>query len=149
MGKGEPMGDVVVKSSKLKAVKVRKEEIPSLIDELPVLMVAASLAQGTSVFENIGELRVKETDRISSMTENLRSMGACIEVKRGAGQEDMIITGVKAFQAAKVKSFSDHRTAMSVIIAGLVATGQTRVDDISCINKSFPGFLRALKSLIR
>ncbi|MFA5145525.1 MAG: 3-phosphoshikimate 1-carboxyvinyltransferase [Candidatus Omnitrophota bacterium] len=146
----EPAGDVLVKSSLLKGTVVKKEEIPSLIDELPVLMVAASLAKGRTVFEGVGELRVKETDRIKSMYENLKKMGADIRVLSGNAKEadKVIIQGVKQLKAARVKSFGDHRTAMSMVVAGFTATGNTRIDDISCINKSFPGFLSLLDGLM-
>ena len=145
----EPMGDIIVKSSRLKGVKVSKEEIPSLIDELPVLMVAACFARGKTVLEGVQELRVKETDRIGSMSENLLKMGAKIRVCRGKDGEDLIIEGVPRLYGASVRGFRDHRTAMSMIVAGLKAEGPTKIDDISCIAKSFPGFLVILKSLIR
>jgi 3-phosphoshikimate 1-carboxyvinyltransferase len=169
-GKGksaEPIGDILVKSSRLKGTMVKKEEIPSLIDELPVLMVAACFARGRSVFEGVGELRVKETDRIRSMVDNLQEMGADIKVKsqkspalrdpafdrkleRGKVKtvESIIIKGVLNLKGSRVKSFGDHRIAMSMIVAALMAKGKTVIDDISCINKSFPGFLSVLNQLI-
>jgi len=143
----EPVGAISVKSSKLKGVRVSKKEIPSLIDELPVLMVAASLARGKSIFEGVGELRVKETDRIRSMTENLKKMGADIRVNRGKAGENIVVIGVKGLKGAGVKSFGDHRTAMSMIVAGFAAKGTTRIDDISCISKSFPDFIKVINSL--
>jgi 3-phosphoshikimate 1-carboxyvinyltransferase len=146
---GEPMGNVTVKSSNLAAVKIGKEEIPSLIDELPVLMVAACFAKGRSIFEGVAELRVKETDRITSMCENLKRMGAVIKAVKPAGKsENIIIEGGRALKGSPVGSFGDHRTAMSMIVAGLAAEGQTRVDGVECINKSFPGFVNTLKSLL-
>ncbi len=144
----EPMGNIVVKSSCLKSTVVKKKEVPFLIDELPILMVAASLASGKTVFKGVGELRVKETDRIKSIVENLTKMGAKIDVLGKLGSEKIVIRGVKELKASTVKSFGDHRTAMSMVIAGLKAIGSTKIDDINCINKSFPGFLRNLKSLI-
>jgi len=140
----EPLGDILIKSSRLRGVRVTKNEVPSLIDELPILMVAASLAKGRSVFEGIGELRVKETDRIRSMIDNLRKMGADIRLK---GRESIVINGVKPLRGASVKSFGDHRTAMSMVVAGLASAGSTRIDDVSCISKSFPEFLKAINSL--
>lgn len=145
----EPAGDILVASSSLKGTIVRKKEIPSLIDELPVLMVAASYSRGETVFEDVGELRVKETDRIRSMSENLREMGADVKVLRVSGSEKIIIQGDRRLKGARVRSFGDHRTAMSMIVAGLAATGETKIDDISCINKSFPDFIYHLRSLIR
>jgi len=144
----EPMGDITVKSSKLRGTVVSRKEIPLLIDELPVLMVAAAYARGRSLFQGVGELRVKETDRIRAMSENLKKMGAVISVRKAGGLEDIVITGVKQLKAAGVKGFRDHRTALSMIIAGLMARGITRIDDISCLNKSFPDFLRFLRKLI-
>ena len=143
---GEPSGSLLVKSSSLRAVRIRAEEIPYLIDELPVLMVAAACARGRSVFEGIQELRVKETDRIRSMSENLKKMGVGVRLVRTRGSEKMIITGAKALRGARVRSFGDHRTAMSMVIAGMVASNTTVIDDIGCIRKSFPGFLQKLKS---
>jgi 3-phosphoshikimate 1-carboxyvinyltransferase len=180
----EPIGDIIIKSSKLKSTIIKKKEIPSLIDELPILMVAACFAKGESVFEGVGELRIKETDRIRSMSENLKKMGADIRVlsatSRGArlpdGQgsakfatkngesakhfggnfggktarlEKIIIQGGRTIIGATVKSFGDHRTAMSMVVAGLAAEGKTRIDNISCINKSFPNFLSLLKTIIQ
>jgi 3-phosphoshikimate 1-carboxyvinyltransferase len=144
---GEPIGDITVKFARLKGVKIKKEEIPSLIDELPVLMVAASLAKGGSIFEGVGELRVKETDRIRSMVENLKKMGADIKVEKINGQESIIIEGIKMLRGTRVKSFGDHRTAMSMIVSGLAAAGTTRINDVSCISKSFPDFIKVINSL--
>ena len=143
----EPAGWLKAQSSALKGVRVRAKEIPWLIDELPVLMVAAACARGSSVFEGVGELRVKETDRIRSMSENLRKMGVDIRASRSKGREDIVIKGTKLLHGARVRSFGDHRTAMSMIIAGMNASGMTAIDDIDCIKKSFPGFLQKLKGL--
>jgi 3-phosphoshikimate 1-carboxyvinyltransferase len=145
----EPAGDILIRSSKLKGTTVGKEEIPSLIDELPILMVAASLAKGKTVLEGVGELRVKETDRIESMAENLMEMGAYIQIERAQGTENIIIEGVKNLKGNRVRSFGDHRTAMSMIVAGLKAEGKTLIDDITCISKSFPQFLALLEPLIK
>ena len=144
---GEPSGDLLVKNSSLRGTIIKKEEIPSLIDEIPILMVAACIAKGKTIFKDVGELRVKETDRIRSMSENLRKMGAKISVFRFRGREKIIIRGVKQLRGTQVRSFGDHRTAMSMIVAGLTAIGETKIDDISCINKSFPNFLSILKTL--
>jgi len=146
--RGEPMGDIVVKSSSLRGIIIKKEEIPSLIDEIPILMVAACIAGGRTVFEGVGELRVKETDRIRSMSENLKKMGAKIAVFKTDNLEKIIIQGIKQLKGARVRSFGDHRTAMSMIAAGLTAEDETTIDDISCIDKSFPNFLNILKTLL-
>lgn len=144
----EPAGDLIVKSSRLKSAVVEEEEIPSLIDELPILMVAACKAYGKTVFKGVSELRVKEADRINSMVENLKNMGADISASKTGKLEKIVIYGPTRFKGAELKSFRDHRTAMSMIIAGLAADNKSRMDDIFCINKSFPGFLNLLNTLI-
>ena len=147
-GIGEPYGDITVRSGGLKAVTIKKNEVPFLIDELPVIMVAACFAQGTTVLRGVEELRVKETDRVRSMTEDLSKMGARIEIQRFKKREDIIIQGAGDLRGAAVRSYGDHRTAMSMIVAGLAAAGKTSIDNISCISKSFPDFLQVLKSVI-
>ncbi|MFA5155890.1 MAG: 3-phosphoshikimate 1-carboxyvinyltransferase [Candidatus Omnitrophota bacterium] len=142
---GEPAGNITVRHSNLKGTRIKKKEIPSLIDELPVLMVAACFAKGKSTFEGVKELRVKETDRINSMAENLTRMGADIRIEKAAGSENIIIYGTKGLSGAAVKSFGDHRTAMSMAIAGLAAKGGTLIDDINCVKKSFPQFFSVLE----
>lgn len=145
----EPMGNILVRGSNLKGTIIKRKEIPSLIDELPVLMVAASLAEGRTVFEGVEELRVKETDRVNSMIRNLKKMGADIEVFKKGKSENIIIEGVKELKGARVSSFADHRTAMSMVVAGLAAKGKTTIDDVSCISKSYPEFISHLKTLIQ
>ena len=142
------MGDIIIKGSRLKNATVKKKEIPSLIDELPILMVAACNAEGKTLFEGVEELRAKETDRINSMVRNLSKMGADIRIRQVKAKTNIIIIGTKHLGGTGVSSFSDHRTAMSMAIAGLKASGKTIIDDINCINKSFPDFLRVLKSLL-
>jgi len=144
----EPMGNITVKSRVLKGAVVKKEEIPSLIDELPVLMVAAAFARGKTVFTGVEELRVKETDRINSMLVGLKAMGAVSRLVKKGRREDIVIIGKGCLTGARLKSFSDHRTAMSAAVAGLAASGLTEIDDMNCVNKSFPGFTAALRSLV-
>ena len=110
-------------------------------------MVASSLAKGRTVIEGAQELRVKETDRINSMIENLVKMGAKITSSRKDVQENIAIEGVGCLQGANLKSYGDHRTAMSMIVAGIAAKGNSKIDDISCISKSFPGFIKSLNAL--
>lgn len=145
----EPLGDIAVKYSSLKGTIVKARDIPFLIDELPILMVAACFANGKTIFEGIKELRVKETDRIKSMSENLAKMQANIRVVKNSGLEKVVIQGVGKLKGAKVKSFGDHRTAMSMIVAGLNSRGNTEIDDLDCINKSFPNFLKLLKKIVK
>jgi 3-phosphoshikimate 1-carboxyvinyltransferase len=145
----EPVGNISVSGSKLKGAVISPSEIPSLIDELPILMVAACFAQGRTIIKGADELRVKETDRINSMVENLKRMGADILVSKVGSQEKITIKGGVGLRGANLKSFGDHRTAMSMIVAALAAGGKSRIDDVSCINKSFPGFLAALDTLLK
>lgn len=145
----EPMGDIIVESSVLKGARVSAKEVPSLIDELPILMVAACFAKSRTIFNGVQELRFKETDRIRAMSDNLRKMGAKIKVLKRSGSEIIVVDGITKLRGRKVRSFGDHRTAMSMIIAGLRAEGSTLIDDVSCIDKSFPEFLTILKSLIK
>jgi len=144
----EPAGDIFVRGSVLKGVTIKEKEVPFLIDEIPVLMVAACLARGRTVIKGAQELRVKETDRIRAMSYNLARMaGKPRSIRRGQ-KEDIIINGVLDLRGAQVKSFGDHRIAMSMFVAGSAAQGATGIDDVSCIDKSFPGFIKAFKSLI-
>jgi 3-phosphoshikimate 1-carboxyvinyltransferase len=108
-------------------------------------MVAACFAKGRSIIKGAGELKVKETDRINSMVSNLKKMGADIKTQKSG--ENIIIDGTGRLRGASLKSFGDHRTAMSLVVAALAAEGESRIDDISCINKSFPCFLNILNCL--
>ena len=141
--KTEPYGNIVVKSSKLKDVTISPREVVRAIDEIPVIMLAACFARGTTYIKGIGELRVKETDRVKSMVTNLRKLGADIEVKG----EGCRVNGGKALHGATVSSFGDHRTAMSMLIADLAIKGKVKVTGLSCINKSFPSFFKILKKI--
>ncbi|MDD5128199.1 MAG: 3-phosphoshikimate 1-carboxyvinyltransferase [Candidatus Omnitrophica bacterium] len=143
----EPMGNLTVSGGKLKGALISRTEVPSLIDELPVLMVAACFAEGKTIIKGAGELRFKETDRINSMITNLRSMGADIRSIGSGSSESIVINGKGFLRGAELKSFGDHRTAMSMVVAALAAKGNSRLDDVSCVSKSFPGFLTALKGL--
>lgn len=140
----EPMADITVRSSDLKGVTIEGEIIPRAIDELPVIMVAAAVATGVTTIKGAGELRVKETDRINSMETALRSMGADIAVQ----QDTVTIRGKKTLKGAEIYSFKDHRTAMSVAMAGLRAEGETAILDIDCIKTSFPAFEEILRKLV-
>ncbi|MBU1998056.1 MAG: 3-phosphoshikimate 1-carboxyvinyltransferase, partial [Candidatus Omnitrophica bacterium] len=143
------VADLDAYSSKLKAVVVDKDEIPSLIDELPILMVAACFAKGTTIFRSVSELRVKETDRILSLMKNLKKMGACIRVVKNKGVEDILVQGVGKLKGAYINSFGDHRTAMSMIIAGLCAKGKSSLEGVSSVNKSFPEFLDFVRKITK
>jgi 3-phosphoshikimate 1-carboxyvinyltransferase len=149
----EPVADIRVTSSKLIGTVVKESEIPLLIDELPILMVAACFAKGVSEFQGVEELRVKETDRIDSMVENLGKMGVRADVKtrraKNGQREDIVIeSGGGGLQGAHVKSFNDHRTAMSMMVAAAAANGTTELDDTACIAKSFPDFEKVFTSVL-
>jgi len=134
---GEPRGDLVVRHSALAGTTIGGEEIPRCIDELPILAIAASLAQGTSVIKDAAELRVKECDRIRALAANLRKMAVNVEEM----EDGVVIEGREGFTPATVDSFGDHRIAMAFIIAGLLAErAATTVTDTACIKTSFPGF---------
>ncbi len=139
----EPSGDLLIRARALRAVTLNKKEVAFCIDELPIICVAACFAKGTTRITGAGELRVKETDRIFSIFTNLRKMGAKI---RNVGN-DLIITGDKKLQAARLDSFNDHRTLMSMAVAGLLAEGTTVIKNPECINKSFPNFMSILENL--
>ncbi|MFA5142803.1 MAG: 3-phosphoshikimate 1-carboxyvinyltransferase [Candidatus Omnitrophota bacterium] len=139
----EPVGDIEVESGAIRGVTIEAPEIPAIIDELPVIFVLASLASGRTVIKGAGELKVKETDRIRSMKENLEAMGAKISVSEGA----IMIEGVNSLQGAGIKTYGDHRTCMAMAIAALGAKGQSVIDDAGCVSKSLPGFFGMLEKL--
>jgi len=141
--KSEPVCDLNIKAAGLKGIEIGPEQIPSVIDEIPIIMVAAALADGTTVIKGAKELRVKETDRIKSITENLKRMRAEVKVTGN----DIVIKGTKRLKAADLESFGDHRTAMSMAIAALVAEGTSSISDIECVDTSFPGFFRELQGV--
>ncbi len=142
---GEPIGDITVRGGTLHGTTIFKEEIPNLIDEIPVLAVAAALATGKTVIRNAKELRVKETDRITTVVNNLRAMGGQIE----EFDDGMEIEGGQALHAATLDSFGDHRIAMAFTIAGLFAKGETVIRNTECINTSYPGFAHHLAAVLR
>ncbi|MBZ0278904.1 MAG: 3-phosphoshikimate 1-carboxyvinyltransferase [Anaerolineae bacterium] len=140
---GEPVGTIRVRHSVLKGTEVGGDMVVRMIDEFPIMMVAALAAEGTTIVREAEELRVKETDRLSVMTAELRKLGADItETKDGFS-----ITGPQTLKAALVDGHDDHRIAMSMAVAGLVAEGQTTVLDAHCAGDSFPGFAETLVSL--
>lgn len=140
----EPIADITVKSSGLKGVNIEGEIMPRAIDEIPIVMVAAAFAKGQTVIRGAGELRVKETDRIESMAGNLKRMGADIRTDG----DDIVINGLEVLRGIEAQSYGDHRTAMSIAIAGLRAEGRTTVLDTDCVNTSFPEFESLLRKLI-
>jgi 3-phosphoshikimate 1-carboxyvinyltransferase len=141
---GEPIGDIEIHGAPLQGTEVLAHEIPNLIDEIPVIAVAAALANGTTTIRNAAELRVKETDRITTVVNNLRLMGA--EVTEF--DDGMEIHGGRNLHAATIDSHGDHRIAMAFAIAGLFAAGETTITGTDCINTSYPGFARHLDAAL-
>ncbi|MBL7068499.1 MAG: 3-phosphoshikimate 1-carboxyvinyltransferase [Candidatus Omnitrophica bacterium] len=139
----EEICDINVRSSRLKGITVDENRIPSVIDELPILMVAACFAEGDTYIKGAGELRIKETDRIASMSAALESMGADISVER----DNILIKPTARLRGAVMDSRGDHRTAMSLAIAALCAKGSSRIKKIDCVNTSFPDFFQALDAI--
>jgi 3-phosphoshikimate 1-carboxyvinyltransferase len=138
---GEPVADIRVRYRKLRGVQIAGDMIPRTIDELPVLAVAASYAEGTTVIRDAAELRVKESDRIATMATELRKMSAIVT----EFPDGMEITGGKELIGSVCESHGDHRIAMSMAVAGLAAKGDTLVRDTGWIDTSFPGFERLLR----
>jgi 3-phosphoshikimate 1-carboxyvinyltransferase len=133
---GEPVADLLVRSARLKGIEIDGDLVPRAIDEFPVICVAASLAEGQTVIRDARELRVKETDRIAAMTANLGKAGVqVLETEDG-----MEIIGRESLFGCVSESFGDHRIAMSMLVAGLAATGPGEVHDVECIATSFPVF---------
>ena len=141
---GEPVADIHVTSSNLHGCEVSGDIIPTLIDELPVIAVMASCASGTTTIKDAAELKVKESDRIATVTENLKNMGCDITPT----DDGMIINGGNPLKGTTVKTYLDHRIAMSFAIAGLVAQGETTFDNEECCCISYPNFFRTLNSII-
>ena len=137
---GEPVADIRVRGGALKAVDVGPEMVARTIDEYPILSVAAAAAHGVTTFADIKELRYKESDRIAAMTAGLRSLGIAVEEL----QDGMSIEGGRAFNGGEIKSFGDHRVAMSFAIAGLCSRGGVAIDDAACVDISFPSFFDLL-----
>jgi len=140
---GEPVADIFVRSSRLKGITINGPIIPRAIDEIPVLAIAAACAEGETVIRDAKELRVKESDRIATMTCELQKCG----VKVQELEDGMIITGTDHLAGASCQSHGDHRIAMSLAVAGLVAHSPMTIEDCGCINTSFPEFMTKLKEI--
>ena len=140
---GEPVGDVRIKYAPLKGTVISGSIIPRLVDELPVICIAAAVAEGETLIKDAAELRVKESDRIAVMAECLSSMGVDVETF----DDGMRITGKKKLKGTVCHSHGDHRIAMSMAIAGLVAEGEMVIEDTECIKTSFPRFEEMLRGL--
>ena len=141
---GEPTADLLIRSSSLHGTEIKGEIISTLIDEIPMIAVMAAFADGTTVIRDAAELKVKESDRIQVMTDNLTRMGADVE----ALPDGMIIHGGKPLHGATIDSHKDHRIAMSFAVAGGICEGPLTITDGECVNISYPEFYTDLYSLL-
>jgi len=141
----EAMGTIEIKGERLRGTEIKGAEIPNVIDEIPILAVAAALAAGRTVISDARELRVKETDRLAAIAINLRAMGAHV----AETEDGLTIDGGFPLQGARIDSFGDHRIAMAFAIAGLFAEGETVITNTDCVNTSYPTFYNTLDGLIR
>ncbi|MCH5256336.1 MAG: 3-phosphoshikimate 1-carboxyvinyltransferase [Lachnospiraceae bacterium] len=140
---GEPTADILVKSSSLHGITIEGDIIPTLIDELPIINIMAAVADGTTIIKDAAELKVKESNRIDVMVENLSAMGAQI-----TGTDDgMIIEGGKELHGSVIETYADHRIAMSFAIAALIADGETIINGRDVVNISYPTFYEDLEKL--
>ena len=137
---GEPVADILVRHSNLQGIEIGGNIIPTLIDEIPIIAVLSCFAKGKTVIKNAEELKVKESNRIEVMVQNLSTMGADII----ATDDGMVINGGKNLHGTKIDSKFDHRIAMSFAVAGLAAEGETDILGDECINISYPGFFEDL-----
>lgn len=144
-GSGEPVGKVEVTGGKLSGTTIGGTEIPNVIDEIPVLALAAALAQGTTVIKDAGELRVKESDRLAVVAGHLRAMGADVV----ENPDGLVIRGGQTLRGARLESHGDHRIAMAFAVAGMFAEGETVIHRAECAETSYPGFARQLEALAR
>jgi 3-phosphoshikimate 1-carboxyvinyltransferase len=140
---GEPTGTVKARSCALRGVTVEGPIVTSMIDEFPIFAVAATQAQGVTTVKDAAELRLKESDRIDALAEELNKMGACIETT----PDGFVVRGPVKLKGARVNGRGDHRLAMSLAVAGLVAQGETVIDGWEAMNDSFPGFPQLLNEL--
>ncbi len=142
---GEPVADLIVRTSSLHGTTIGGSIIPTLIDELPVIAVLACFADGTTIIKDAQELKVKESNRIDTVVDNLKRMGADVE----ATDDGMIIHGGKPLHGATIDSHLDHRIAMSFAIAGGIVDGETDILGAECVNISYPDFYETLSGLSR
>jgi len=139
---GEDVGDILIKGSELTSTTIGGEEIPSLIDEIPILTAAACLAHGRTIIRDAKELRVKETDRIAAMVNGISCLGARVEET----EDGMVIQGPLRLSSGRIKTFSDHRIAMSFYILSKACDIDIDLDDRACVDISFPGFFELMGS---
>ena len=146
LSNGEFVGDLVVKySDNLIGTTIDSDLIPRLIDEIPIIAIMATQAEGQTIIKDAKELKVKESNRIKAMVDNLKNMGADIEEL----DDGMIIKGKNKLNGAYINTFNDHRIAMAFSIASLISNGEVKLDNKSCIDISFPGYLNLLNTLLK
>jgi 3-phosphoshikimate 1-carboxyvinyltransferase len=142
---GEPVADIVVGPAPLRGTEVHAGEIPGLIDEIPMLAVLASRAEGETVFRKVGELRVKESDRLGLIAGNIRAVGGRAEV----GGDDLFVEGVETVPRGRVRTAGDHRIAMAFSVLGTLRGARVAIDDLACAAVSFPGFPETMRRIAR
>ncbi len=142
---GEKTADLLIRYSPLKGTVIEGDVIPTLIDEIPILAVMAAFAEGTTVIRDATELKVKESDRIQVIADNLSAMGCHIETT----EDGMIITGGHSLKGAVIDPHGDHRIAMSFAVASLMAEGKTTILNKECASVSYPGFYEELSRLLQ
>ncbi len=140
---GELVGDLVARPAALRATVVEPSEIPGLIDEIPMLAALATRARGTTVFRQVGELRVKESDRLGLLARNIRALGGTAEVQG----DDLYVTGGEAPPRGRVVTEADHRIAMAFAVLGTVPGARVQVDNLACASVSYPGFPDMLRAI--
>ncbi len=141
---GEKIADILVRTSSLHGITIDGDIIPTLIDEIPIIAIMAAAAEGTTIIRDAKELKVKETDRIETVTDNLKAMGCCATPT----PDGMIIEGGRPLHGAYIHTLLDHRIAMAFSIAALIADGNTKILDSHCVDVSYPGFYEAFESLL-
>lgn len=142
---GEPVGTIQARPARLRSTEVSAQEIPGLVDEVPLLAVLAARAEGTTIFREVGELRVKESDRLALVASNLRAVGASAEVVGN----DLHVEGSDVPPKGRVRTEGDHRLAMAFAVLGAVRGARVTIDDRECVDVSFPGFFEAVRQARR
>ena len=140
---GEPVGDLVVRHSRLRGTRVGPEEVPGAVDELPLLALVGAFAEGETVVEGAEELRVKETDRISAVCEEFRRLGVELEER----EDGFVVRGTGGIRGGRASSRGDHRLAMGLAIAGMASREGVEVEHMGASSVSYPGFLEDLERI--
>ena len=141
---GEAIADILVRTSKLHGTTISGDIIPTLIDEIPIIAIMAAVAEGTTIIKDAAELKVKETNRIETVVDNLKAMGCDII----ATDDGMIIHGGKTLHGTTIHTLLDHRIAMAFSIAALIAEDTTRILDSKCVDVSYPTFYDSFENLL-